>query len=205
MTYKPIIVPDTKQKRITIPKELGLEPGKEVVILYLDDYKNLNPDNTNGLIKDNNELRNTIKELTDKLGEKEELIIKLTDSNKAIAGELEEKANKLARYEVDYKKLGQLEERVKNNDTVLEKVIAKNKLTAISLLNKMSRDYEESISNFSFMDRIRNRLKVNIDLNEYETVLNEDYIKELEDNKANVYYLAPEEEAEVINEKEIQE
>ena len=202
MTYKPIIVPDTKQKRITIPKELGLEPGNEIVILYLDDYKNLNPDNTNGLIKDNNELRNTIKELTDKLEEKEELIIKLTDSNKAIAGELEEKANKLARYEVDYKKLGQLEERVKNNDTVLEKVIAKNKLTAINLLNKMSRDYEESISNFSFMDRIRNRLKVNIDLNDYETVLNEDYIKELEDNKANVYYLAPEEEAEVINEKE---
>ena len=202
MTYKPIIVPDTKQKRITIPKELGLEPGNEIVILYLDDYKNLNPDNTNGLIKDNNELRNTIKELTDKLEEKEELIIKLTDSNKAIAGELEEKANKLARYEVDYKKLGQLEERVKNNDTVLEKVIAKNKLTAINLLNKMSREYEESISNFSFMDRIRNRLKVNVDLNDYETVLNEDYIKELEDNKANVYYLAPEEEAEVINEKE---
>lgn len=203
MTYKPIIVPDTKQQRITIPKELELEPGNEIVLLYLDDYKNLNPDNTNGLIKDNNELRNTIKELTDKLEEKEELIKNLTDSNKVIAEELEEKANKLARYEVDYKKLGQLEERVKNNDTVLEKVIANNKITAISLLNKMSRDYEESISNFSFMDRIRNRLKVNIDLNEYETVLKEDYLKELETTKANVYYLAPEEEAEVINEKEL--
>ena len=35
MSYRPIVIPGTKQQRVTIPKELGLEPGKEVVILYL--------------------------------------------------------------------------------------------------------------------------------------------------------------------------
>ena len=35
MTYKPILIPSSKQQRITIPKELGLEPGKEIVILFL--------------------------------------------------------------------------------------------------------------------------------------------------------------------------
>ena len=44
MTYKKVIVPNGKQQRITIPKELELEAGKEIVILYLDDYNQLKPE-----------------------------------------------------------------------------------------------------------------------------------------------------------------
>ena len=73
MTYKPIVIPDTKQKRITIPKELGLEAGKEVVILYLDDYNNLSTDTAYGLTKELEEAKAINEDLAEKLEEAREI------------------------------------------------------------------------------------------------------------------------------------
>ena len=56
MTYKKILIPhNQKQKHITIPKELGLKPDDEIILLKKEDYEILNA-------KDNTELLDKIKE-----------------------------------------------------------------------------------------------------------------------------------------------
>ena len=182
MTYKPIVIPDTKQQRITIPKELGLEAGKEVVILYLDDYNNLSPDTAYGLTKELEEAR---------------------DSNNRLSGLIEEANVKLAGYDKAKIRIAELETKLEDVTEIyvrtLEKVIATNENTSRDIIDKITGDYEEAINNFKFMDRIMNRLKVSIALDDYKKELKEDYTKQLEESKATIYLAEKIEDTGVID------
>lgn len=196
MTYKPIVIPDTKQKRITIPKELGLEAGKEVVILYLDDYNNLSPDTANGLTKELEEAKAINEDLAEKLEE-------ARDSNNRLSGLIEEANVKLAGYDKAKIRIAELETKLEDVTEIyvrtLEKVIATNENTSRDIIDKITGDYEEAINNFKFMDRIMNRLKVSIALDDYKKELKEDYTKQLEESKATIYLAEKTEDTEVID------
>ena len=184
MSYKSIIIQDTKQQRITIPKELGLEAGKEIVILYLDDYNNLSPDNADGLTRELKEAKDNIKELSEKLEKAEDTINKLAE-------DVEEKNIKLSGYDKAKTRLAELETKLEDVTeiyvTTLEKLIAINENTSRDIIDKITNDYEEAINNFKFVDRIMNRLKVTIALDDYKKELKEDYTKQLEESKATIY------------------
>ena len=183
MAYKKVIVPNGKQQRITIPKELELEAGKEIVILYLDDYNNLKPEeDTDELNKKILDLESMNKELVDKLDEKDKIINKL-------AGDIEEKDIKLATYDKDKAKLTKLEEFSKNYVTIIEKVIATNENITREVIDSINDEYKETIKNSSFMDRLFKRITLEVDLNKYKDNLKEAYKKELDNTKANIYYL----------------
>ena len=183
MSYKPIVIPGTKQQRITIPKELELEAGKEIVILYLDDYNQLKPEeDTDELNKKILDLESMNKELVDKLDEKDKIIDKL-------AGDIEEKDIKLATYDKDKAKLTKLEEFSKNYVTIIEKVIATNENITREVIDSINDEYKETIKNSSFMDRLFKRITLEVDLNKYKDNLKEAYKKELDNTKANIYYL----------------
>ena len=183
MAYKKVIVPNGKQQRITIPKELELEAGKEIVILYLDDYNNLKPEeDTDELNKKILDLESMNKELVDKLDEKDKIIDKL-------AGDIEEKDIKLATYDKDKAKLTKLEEFSKNYVTIIEKVIATNENITREVIDSINDEYKETIKNSSFMDRLFKRITLEVDLNKYKDNLKEAYKKELDNTKANIYYL----------------
>ena len=171
MTYKKVIVPNGKQQRITIPKELELEAGKEIVILYLDDYNQLKPEeDIDGLNKKILDLERMNKELADKVDEKDKNI-------------------KLASYDKDKAKLTKLEEFSKNYVTIIEKVTAKNENITRELIDNINDEYKEAIKNSSFMDRIFKRITLEVDLNKYKDNLKEAYKKELDNTRANIYYL----------------
>ena len=183
MAYKKVIVPNGKQQRITIPKELELEAGKEIVILYLDDYNQLKPEeDTDELNKKILDLESMNKELVDKLDEKDKIIDKL-------AGDIEEKDIKLATYDKDKAKLTKLEEFSKNYVTIIEKVIATNENITREVIDSINDEYKETIKNSSFMDRLFKRITLEVDLNKYKDNLKEAYKKELDNTKANIYYL----------------
>lgn len=183
MTYKKVIVPNGKQQRITIPKELELEAGKEIVILYLDDYNQLKPEeDIDGLNKKILDLERMNKELADKVDEKDKIIDKL-------AGDVEDKNIKLASYDKDKAKLTKLEEFSKNYVTIIEKVTAKNENITRELIDNINDEYKEAIKNSSFMDRIFKRITLEVDLNKYKDNLKEAYKKELDNTRANIYYL----------------
>ena len=183
MAYKKVIVPNGKQQRITIPKELELEAGKEIVILYLDDYNNLKPEeDIDGLNKKILDLESLNKELADKLNEKDKIIDKL-------AGDVEDKNIKLASYDKDKAKLTKLEEFSKNYVTIIEKVIATNENITREVIDKINDEYKETIKNSNFMDRIFKRISLEVDLNKYKDNLKEAYNKELDNTKAKIYYL----------------
>lgn len=196
MTYKPIVIPDTKQKRITIPKELGLEAGKEVVILYLDDYNNLSPDTAYGLAKELEEAKAINEDLAEKLEE-------ARDSNNRLSGVIEEANVKLAGYDKAKIRIAELETKLEDVTEIyvrtLEKVIATNENTSRDIIDKITGDYEEAINNFKFMDRIMNRLKVSIALDDYKKELKEDYTKQLEESKATIYLAEKIEDTGVID------
>lgn len=183
MTYKKVIVPNGKQQRITIPKELELEAGKEIVILYLDDYNQLKPEeDIDGLNKKILDLERMNKELADKVDEKDKIIDKL-------AGDVEDKNIKLASYDKDKAKLTKLEEFSKNYVTIIEKVTAKNENITRELIDNINAEYKEAIKNSSFMDRIFKRITLEVDLKKYKDNLKEAYKKELDNTRANIYYL----------------
>lgn len=183
MAYKKVIVPNGKQQRITIPKELELEAGKEIVILYLDDYNNLKPEeDTDELNKKILDLESMNKDLVDKLDEKDKIINRL-------AGDIEEKDIKLASYDKDKAKLTKLEEFSKNYVTIIEKVIATNENITREVIDSINDEYKETIKNSSFMDRLFKRITLEVDLNKYKDNLKEAYKKELDNTKANIYYL----------------
>ena len=196
MTYKPIVIPDTKQKRITIPKDLGLEAGKEVVILYLDDYNNLSPDTAYGLTKELEEAKAINEDLAEKLEE-------ARDSNNRLSGLIEEANVKLAGYDKAKIRIAELETKLEDVTEIyvrtLEKVIATNENTSRDIIDKITGDYEEAINNFKFMDRIMNRLKVSIALDDYKKELKEDYTKQLEESKATIYLAEKIEDTGVID------
>ena len=198
MTYKKVIVPNGKQQRITIPKELELEAGKEIVILYLDDYNQLKPEeDIDDLNKKILDLERMNKELADKVDEKDKIIDKL-------AGDVEDKNIKLASYDKDKAKLTKLEEFSKNYVTIIEKVTAKNENITRELIDNINDEYKEAIKNSSFMDRLFKRITLEVDLNKYKDNLKEAYKKELDNTRANIYYLTdtPEEiEVKAIDEK----
>ena len=183
MTYKKVIVPNGKQQRITIPKELELEAGKEIVILYLDDYNQLKPEeDIDGLNKKILDLERMNKELADKVDEKDKIITKLAE-------DVEDKNIKLAGYDKDKAKLTKLEEFSKNYVTIIEKVTAKNENITRELIDNINDEYKEAIKNSSFMDRIFKRITLEVDLNKYKDNLKEAYKKELDNTRANIYYL----------------
>ena len=196
MSYRPIIIPGTKQQRITIPKELGLEPGKEVVILYLEDYNKLTPGNAEDLTKKILDLEETNKEILEKLELAEKTINRLTE-------DIEEKNIKLAAYDKDKAKLTRLETRLKDVTelyvTSIEKLAATNENATRDILDKINDEYSSSIKNIGFIDRLLNRISIDIDLSKYKDDLKEAYGKQLKDSKDKLYLTEKIEEDDVID------
>lgn len=196
MTYRPIVIPGTKQQRVTIPKELGLEPGKEVVILYLEDYNRLTPGNAEDLTKKILDLEETNKEILEKLEEAEKTINRLTE-------DIEEKNIKLAAYDKDKTKLNRLETKLESLSklyiTSIEKLTATNENATRDILDNIHDEYSSSIKNIGFMDRLLNRMSVDIDLSKYKDDLKEAYGKQLEESKDKIYLAEKIEEDDVID------
>ena len=196
MTYKSIVIPNSKQQRITIPKELELEPGKEIVILYLDDYKQLIPSGADKLNDKIVELEKEKNELIEKIGEIEKI-------NKSLADDIEEKNIKLARYDKDKTKLDKLETKLEDitklYTTCLEKLTATHENTSKDIIDNVSNDYKNSIKNIGFMDRLLNRINVDIDLNKYKDDLKEDYAKQLEESRDKIYLVEKIDDDEIID------
>ena len=196
MTYKSIVIPNSKQQRITIPKELELEPGKEIVILYLDDYNQLIPSGAD-------KLNDKIVELEKEKNELNEKIRKKKKTNKSLAEDIEEKNIKLARYDKDKTKLDKLETKLEDLTdlyiTSLEKLIATNENTSRDIIDKITDEYNGNIRNFSFMDRLFNRIVVDIDLNKYKNDLKEAYGKQLKESKDKMYLVEKIDDDEIID------
>lgn len=195
MSYRPIVIPGTKQQRVTIPKELGLEPGKEVVILYLEDYNRLTPSNAEDLTKKILDLEETNKEILEKLEEAEKTINRLTEG-------IEEKNIKLAAYDKDKTKLNRLETKLESLTnlyiTSIEKLTATNENATRDILDNITDEYSSSIKNIGFMDRLLNRISIDIDLNKYKDDLKEAYGKQLEESKDKIYLAEKIEEADDV-------
>ena len=195
MTYRPIVIPGTKQQRVTIPKELGLEPGKEVVILYLEDYNRLTPGNAEDLTNKILDLEETNKEIIEKLEEAEKTINRLTE-------DIEEKNIKLAAYDKDKTKLNRLETKLESLTnlyiTSIEKLTATNENATRDILDNITDEYSSSIKNIGFMDRLLNRISIDIDLNKYKDDLKEAYGKQLEESKDKIYLTEKIEEADDV-------
>ena len=196
MTYKSIVIPNSKQQRITIPKELELEPGKEIVILYLDDYNQLIPSGAD-------KLNDKIVELEKEKNELNEKIREIEKTNKSLAEDIEEKNIKLARYDKDKTKLDKLETKLEDLTdlyiTSLEKLIATNENTSRDIIDKITDEYNGNIRNFSFMDRLFNRIVVDIDLNKYKNDLKEAYGKQLKESKDKMYLVEKIDDDEIID------
>lgn len=196
MTYKSIVIPNSKQQRITIPKELELEPGKEIVILYLEDYNKLIPSGAD-------ELNDKIVELEKEKNELNEKIREIEKTNKSLAEDIEEKNIKLARYDKDKTKLDKLETKLEDLTdlyiTSLEKLIATNENTSRDIIDKITDEYNGNIRNFSFMDRLFNRIVVDIDLNKYKNDLKEAYGKQLKESKDKMYLVEKIDDDEIID------
>ena len=196
MTYKSIVIPNSKQQRITIPKELELEPGKEIVILYLEDYNKLIPSGAD-------ELNDKIVELEKEKNELNEKIREIEKTNKSLAEDIEEKNIKLARYDKDKTKLDKLETKLEDLTdlyiTSLEKLIATNENTSRDIIDKITDEYNGNIRNFSFMDRLFNRIVIDIDLNKYKNDLKEAYGKQLKESKDKMYLVEKIDDDEIID------
>ena len=196
MTYKSIVIPNSKQQRITIPKELELEPGKEIVILYLEDYNKLIPSGAD-------ELNDKIVELEKEKNELNEKIREIEKTNKSLAEDIEEKNIKLARYDKDKTKLDKLETKLEDLTdlyiTSLEKLIATNENTSRDIIDKITDEYNGNIRNFSFMDRLFNRIVVDIALNKNKNDLKEAYGKQLKESKDKMYLVEKIDDDEIID------
>ena len=196
MSYKPIVIPGTKQQRVTIPKELGLEPGKEVVILYLEDYNNLTPGNAEDLTKKILDLEETNKALLEKIEEDKKTI-------NALAEDIEEKNIKLAAYDKDKTRLNRLETKLESITklyvTSIEKLTATNENATRDILDNITDEYNSSIKDIGFMDRLLNRISITIDLNKYKDDLKEAYSKQLEESKDKIYLTEKIEEDDIID------
>ncbi len=195
MSYRPIVIPGTKQQRVTIPKELGLEPGKEVVILYLEDYNRLTPGNAEDLTKKILDLEETNKELLEKIAAAEE-------TNKKLADDIEDKNIKLAAYDKDKTKLNRLETKLESLSnlyiTSIEKLTATNENATRDILDNIHDEYSSSIKNIGFMDRLLNRISIDVDLSKYKDDLKEAYGKQLEESKDKIYLAEKIEEADDV-------
>ena len=194
MAYKRILIPkNEKQKRITIPKELGFKPDDEIIILNIKDYEILNTtDNTellnkikelentiNTLENDNKSLKETLEAKANELEKQNENINNLLERNNNLTHELE--ANKFNKQKLDQalNDLIILKESVKDK---LNNIVLANENTAIKLLNNLDNDYK----NINFIDRVLNRMSNNIDLTKYTEEIKQAYNKELENTKADL-------------------
>lgn len=194
MTYKKILIPhNEKQKRITIPKELGLKPDDEIILLKKEDYEILNAkDNTELLDKikelenniktldnENQDLKETIEANNKDLETKEETINNLSEAYNQKNQELQ--ANKFNKQKLDetIKELELLKEMT--NETI-NNLIKSNIDTAKDLIIKLDNEYK----NINFIDRLFNRMSNKIDLTKYTDEITQTYNKELENTQTNL-------------------
>lgn len=194
MTYKKILIPhNEKQKRITIPKELGLNPNDEIIILKKEDYEILNAtDNTelldkikglentiNTLENENQDLKETIEANNKDLETKQQTINNLLENNNQLNQDLQ--ANKFNKQKLDEttKELEILKELTRET---INNLIKTNIDTAKDLIVKLDNEYK----NINFIDRVFNRMSNKIDLTKYTEEITQTYNKELETTKANL-------------------
>ena len=194
MTYKKILIPhNEKQKRITIPKELGLNPNDEIIILKKEDYEILNAtDNTQLLDKikalentintvenENKQLNETIEANIKDLETQKQTINNLLENNNQLNQDLQ--ANKFNKQKLDEttKELEILKELTKET---INNLIKTNIDTAKDLIIKLDNEYK----NINFIDRVFNRMSNKIDLTKYTDEITQSYNKELETTKANL-------------------
>lgn len=194
MTYKKILIPhNEKQKRITIPKELGLNPNDEIIILKKEDYEILNAtDNTqlldkikalentiNTLENENKQLNETIEANIKDLETQKQTINNLLENNNQLNQDLQ--ANKFNKQKLDEttKELEILKELTKET---INNLIKTNIDTAKDLIIKLDNEYK----NINFIDRVFNRMSNKIDLTKYTDEITQSYNKELETTKANL-------------------
>lgn len=194
MTYKKILIPhNEKQKRITIPKELGLNPNDEIIILKKEDYEILNAtDNTelldkikglentiNTLENENQDLKETIGANNKDLETKQQTINNLLENNNQLNQDLQ--ANKFNKQKLDEttKELEILKELTRET---INNLIKSNIDTAKDLIVKLDNEYK----NINFIDRVFNRMSNKIDLTKYTEEITQTYNKELETTKANL-------------------
>ena len=198
MTYKKILIPhNEKQKRVTIPKELGLNPDDEIIILKKEDYEILNAKESKEKLEKIRELENTIKTLGNEnqdlketieannkdLETQKQTINNLLENNNQLNQELE--ANKFNKQKLD--------ETIKELDlfkeTVTDKVnnlVLSNENKAINLLTSLDNDYKQNIKGCGFWQRLTNNINLNIDLTKYTDEIKQNYNNELETTKANL-------------------
>lgn len=194
MTYKKILIPhNEKQKRITIPKELGLNPDDEIILLKKEDYEILNAkDNTELLDKikelenniktldnENQDLKETIEANNKDLETQKETINNLLENNNQLSQDLQ--ANKFNKQKLDetIKELDLLRELT--NKTI-NNLIKSNIDTAKDLIIKLDNEYK----NINFIDRLFNRMSNKIDLTKYTDEITQTYNKELENTQTNL-------------------
>ena len=194
MTYKKILIPhNEKQKRITIPKELGLKPDDEIILLKKEDYEILNAKDNTELLDKIKELENNIKTLDNEnqdlkeiieannkdLETKEETINNLSESYNQLNQDLQ--ANKFNKQKLD-ETIKELELLRELTNKTINNLIKSNIDTAKDLIIKLDNEYK----NINFIDRLFNRMSNKIDLTKYTDEITQTYNKELENTQTNL-------------------
>ena len=194
MTYKKILIPhNEKQKRITIPKELGLNPDDEIILLKKEDYEILNAkDNTELLDKikelenniktldnENQDLKETIEANNKDLETQKETINNLLENNNQLSQDLQ--ANKFNKQKLD-ETIKELELLRELTNKTINNLIKSNIDTAKDLIIKLDNEYK----NINFIDRLFNRMSNKIDLTKYTDEITQTYNKELENTQTNL-------------------
>lgn len=194
MTYKKILIPhNEKQKRITIPKELGLKPDDEIILLKKEDYEILNAkDNTELLDKikelenniktldnENQDLKETIEANNKDLETQKETINNLLENNNQLSQDLQ--ANKFNKQKLD-ETIKELELLRELTNKTINNLIKSNIDTAKDLIIKLDNEYK----NINFIDRLFNRMSNKIDLTKYTDEITQTYNKELENTQTNL-------------------
>ena len=194
MTYKKILIPhNEKQKRITIPKELGLKPDDEIILLKKEDYEILNAKDNTELLDKIKELENNIKTLDNENQDLKETIEAnnkdLETQKQTINNLLEEINNKSEELKANQINKTKLDETIKELELLREltnktinNLIKSNIDTAKDLIIKLDNEYK----NINFIDRLFNRMSNKIDLTKYTDEITQTYNKELENTQTNL-------------------
>ena len=151
-----------RQKRLTIPNSYNIPIGSEVVVLLLEDLKDINLD---GMEEKDQEIN--------KLLEKVET---LEAANLELIKTMEDKDKYINQLEKDNKNLEHYKARIEALVNERNGLINTSRLIASNLIKDMEKEFNDQVESQGFLDRIRGR-DIEINTAAYDDQLNKELDK----------------------------
>lgn len=161
-----------RQKRLTIPNSYNIPIGSEVVVLLLEDLKDINLD---GMEEKDQEINKLLEKVETLEAANLELIKTMEDKDKYI-NQLEKDNKNLEHYKANDVNLGFLAGRIEALVNERNGLINTSRLIASNLIKNMEKEFNDQVESQGFLDRIRGR-DIEINTAAYDDQLNKELDK----------------------------